>query len=188
MGKIITCLQEAHHLPQVHLLPWKLLGKINRKRHPELQIHVYLNPNLIYSGYKGMLLIWKCDALAQSLFHSLWPPTKLICDNQEWIYWREDGGVAPHTPCILHAIWAHVGRDGLCKGLLEENFALWPFLFLKTPKEGPSSLLWLLKAGGGCRGWAFEEIQPGERHWAGGASKGSVMLLRGRHRGVAPLC
>lgn len=49
-----------------------------------------------------------------------------------------------------------------------------------TPKEGPSSLLCLLRAGRGCRGWAFGEVQHGKRHWAESASKESVMLLRGR--------
>lgn len=57
--------------------------------------------------------------------------------------WR----AAPHTPCTLCLFWAHVGTDGQCKGLLEEDCALWPFClqdcqrrtFISTPPPGSGS-------------------------------------------------
>lgn len=131
-----------------------------------LQIRIHLNPNLIYSAYKCMLLIWNVVPLTKPCSTPCDVPRKVICDNQEWICWRQD---APHTPCTLCLIWAHVGTGGLCKGLLEEDYALC------SPRPPKKDLHSALPAGSGSGDWAFAEIQPEERHWAGVSSKESVM-------------
>lgn len=152
----------------IQLLPRKVLEKINRKMSSWLQIHIHLSPNLIYSGYKCMLLIWKCGALDQTLFHSLWRPTKSYLWLPGVDLLEAGWSTAPHTPCTLCLIWAPVGTGGL----LEEDYALWPFCSPRLPKKDLHSAL---PVGSGCGDRAFAEIQPEERHWAGVSSKESVM-------------
>lgn len=138
-----------------------------------LEIHIHLNPNLIYTGYKCMLLIWKCGALDQNLFHSLWPPTKKLFVKTRSGF--PGGRMEGCTPNCLYTVsnlgscgWAfqRAAWGGLCT---------WAFLLPKTAKERPSFYsaswrwIWGLSF---CRDPAWGEA-------LGGVSpKGSVLLPR----------
>lgn len=89
-----------------------------------LQIHIHLNPNLIYSGYDINACFWSENVvpLTKTCSTPCDLPQKVICDNQEWISWRQDGGLQPILP--VHCVWSGLMWVGGVKGCLRRTVHL----------------------------------------------------------------